>query len=186
MGDMFCDSRDTKCEPRKKRQTKVGIICNYNYGTCQARACTSCEGCKDFRCSITKNCTVIKKFGENTTTCTSLSCKTNEDCKKLNDEREGEREGDDWVCNEGSGLCIANCKSCEGCNKQKCRATKKCKWDNSDGKCYEECKMDKDCIGRKFDHNNEVSEEGDMFCDSRDTKCEPRKKRQTKVGIICN
>jgi len=151
---------------------------------CEPRDCDKCEGCKDFRCTRTDTCAAIKGSGDKTSTCGSRSCKTKEDCQKFVGD-----EDDYWVCAKtnrtmllirnaeihAEGLCFANCKSCEGCEKSKCRNTEKCNWDYGDKKCYpKECLKDEDCIGHKFD-NNEVSEEGDMICTYWDGKCEPKR-----------
>merc|ERR1712142_861783 len=139
------------------------------YGNeCVPEDCDGCEGCKDFRCRDTHDCAAIKNLGENSTTCVSRSCRTNEDCKKFVGNLEYEVEEDYWVCDkdedEDEGLCFAKCKSCEGCQESTCDNTDKCYWDEDQEKCFSnECMEDKDCVGKKFD-NGEVSEEGDMWC----------------------
>jgi len=64
-GDMFCLDYDDKVN------------------RCFPKNCDGCDGCKEFRCSETSGCAAITKSGENSTTCISRSCKTNEDCKKF-------------------------------------------------------------------------------------------------------
>ena len=75
--------------------------------------CNVCEGCKDFRCEETDNCDVIKRLGENTTTCVSETCKTNEDCKKyvgntvLGWYEDTQIEDGDMVCDKEEEYCKA-------------------------------------------------------------------------------
>jgi len=161
-GDMYCEMYEdgNECEPAD---------------------CNVCEGCKDFRCESTQACALIKKSGENTTTCVSNLCKTNEDCQTfignivLDMSEDSEIEDGDMICDKEDKYCtVASCTSCEGCKKIKCKESAKCYWDDDERECASEvCVEDADCIGQKI--NDDVTEEGDMTCQMHynANECEP-------------